>query len=209
MTYSPMTDDQFPRFGPGPAGARQGRTRGPRGHGRHGFGPGGPEATGFEGFGPRGFGRGRRGPGRGRRGDVRNAVLALLAEGPMNGYQLITAIAERTEGLWRPSPGSIYPALGLLEDEGLIEPAGGDSGKAYRLTADGRNHVEEHREELTEPWAKVARPHEGYLDVRKEIGQLGLAVQQVVLAGDSAQIAATRTVLDDARKAIYRILAGE
>ena len=205
----------------GPKGPR----RGPHGHGRgrgRGFGPGfGPGGPGFEpgdapfaAFGPfvggpGGPGRGRRGPGRGRRGDVRNAVLALLAEGPKNGYQLIAAISEKTEGLWRPSPGSIYPALGLLEDEGLIEPSETESGKAFALTPAGRGHVEEHADELKEPWAKVAGPHASFLDVRSEIRQLAMAVQQVVMTGNKDQIAAARTVLDDARKGIYRMLAGD
>src|SRR4051794_3835778 len=72
------------------------------------------------------FGRGRRhggprGPrGRAARGDVRAAVLLLLAEEPMHGYQLMQAIAERSGGRWTPSPGAIYPTLNQLEDEGLV-----------------------------------------------------------------------------------------
>ncbi len=209
-------------FGPGsPRGDRRDRPRRGHGHGRGrgpmgpGFGPGagaGPGAEGFFGpaFGP-GFGLGRRGarrgPGRGRRGDVRNAVLALLAEGPRNGYQVIREIAERTEGLWRPSAGSVYPALGLLQDEGLIREAVVDGKKAFELTEDGRNHVEEHAEELKDPWAKVAQPVEGFLDVRQEVGQLAMALHQVVVAGSTEQVAQARGVLDEARKSIYRILA--
>lgn len=191
---------------------RRPERRGPRRGGPHGRRRGGFGPSGFGPFDGAGFGPGmgpRRGPGRGRRGDVRNAVLALLREEPMNGYQLISAIAERTDGLWRPSPGSIYPALGLLQDEGLIEPAAGDSGKAFQLTAAGRTHVEAHADELTNPWQRVARPHEGYLDVRQEVGQLAMAVKQVVMTGDQTQIAAAREVLDQARRSIYRVLAGD
>lgn len=195
-------------------GPRRGGYRGPRGGRR---GPGAPLGSfidGFDPFGPYGgpvnsSARGRRGPGRGRRGDVRNAILALLAEGPRNGYQLIGEIADRTDGLWRPSAGSVYPALGLLEDEGLVEQTKVEQRKAFQLTETGKEYVAARQEELTEPWAKVARPHEHYLDVRKEVGALAMALQQVVLAGDTEQIAAARGILDDARRGIYRVLAGD
>ncbi|MEL4356559.1 MULTISPECIES: PadR family transcriptional regulator [unclassified Luteococcus] len=221
-------DDQG--FGPGEGrgrGAGRGRGRG-EGPGR-GFGPGfggpgfagpgfgGPEGPmgGFgmpmpEGRGPRGGrGGGRRGPGRGRKGDVRNAVLALLAETPLNGYGLINAIAEKSNGLWRPSAGSIYPALGLLEDEGLIEPTEADGKKVFRLTEAGRTHVANHAEELASPWDKVAEPHRGFLDVRGDMHQLGMAVQQVVVTGDAEQVEAARKILERARKDVYRLLAGD
>ncbi len=58
---------------------------------------------------------------RARRGDVRVAILAVLADGPLNGYQVIQEIADRTGGAWRPSPGSVYPTISQLEDEGLVE----------------------------------------------------------------------------------------
>ncbi|MFV0463527.1 MAG: PadR family transcriptional regulator [Nostocoides sp.] len=202
------------RRGPGSFGGEQPR-RGP-GRRHEDFGDGFFEDASPEGFGPRGrYGRGRgfgpggprRGPGRGRRGDVRNAILALLREGPHNGYQIIGAIAERTEDLWRPSAGSVYPALGLLEDEGLIEATDVEGKKAFQLTEAGTAYVAEHAEELNEPWAKVAKPHEGYLDVRAEVGGLAMALTQVVRAGDKNQIERARTVLADARKALYRILA--
>ena len=180
-----------PGFGPGP------------------FGPEGAEAFFGPGFGPGLRGRGRRGPGRVRRGDVRNAILALLAEGPLNGYQVIQAIGDKTEGLWRPSAGSVYPALGLLQDEGLIEQVQVDGKTAFDLTADGRNHVEANAEELTEPWARVTEGSEGFLDVRTEVKGLAMALQQVVMTGNPEQITAARGLLDEARKGIYRILAGD
>lgn len=180
----------------------RGRRRGP---GPGGFGPGGHGPG--HGFGHHhGGGRGRGGRGR-RRGDVRDAILALLAEEPRNGYQLMSEIAERSEHLWRPSAGSIYPALGLLEDEGLIEQVEGDSGKTYALTGAGREHVAERGEDLAAPWARVAGPRRGMLDVRGEMQQLGLALRQVAMAGDPEQVKAAKVVIDDARKALYRILA--
>lgn len=187
--------------GPGPGGFGPGF--GPGGLGP-GFGPGGHGPG--PGFGHHGGGRGRRGRGR-RRGDVRDAILALLAEGPRNGYQLMSEIAERSDGVWRPSAGSVYPALGLLEDEGLIEQVEGDSGKTYALTEAGRAHVAERGEDLTDPWARVAGPRRGRLDVRGEVHQLGLALRQVAMAGTEEQIEAARKVVEDARKALYRILA--
>ncbi|HET9127326.1 MAG TPA: PadR family transcriptional regulator [Propionibacteriaceae bacterium] len=211
-------------FGRGPRGPRPegfegggmgGRMGGP------GFGPmGGPGfgPMGGPGFGP-GFGpmggpgfRGRpggRGPGRGRKGDVRNAILALLAEQPMNGYQLISAISDKTQGLWSPSAGSIYPALGLLTDEGLIREVEVDGRKANELTEAGRAYVEEHADDLEAPWDKVTGPHQGFLDVRPEVRQLAMAVQQVVMTGDRDQIEAVRRILDAARRDVYRLLAGD
>lgn len=188
---------------------RGGRRRGP-GAGEH-FGPDfGSGMPGHQRRG-RGGGRGRGGPGRGRgrRGEVRNAVLALLAEEPRNGYQLMSEISERSQGLWHPSAGSIYPALGLLEDEGLIAPVDEGTGKTFRLTESGQAYVAERGEELHEPWAKVAAPLQGFLDVRTEMTQLGLALKQVVIAGDPAQVAAAKEIVDEARRALYRVLAEE
>src|SRR5579859_2411228 len=102
-------------------------------HRRHGFGPGGHE---FGGFGP---GRGPRGRGRrARRGDIRTAALLLLAEEPRNGYQIMQEVQERSEGSWNPSPGSVYPALSQLEDEGLIATGEQEGRKLYTLTDAGR-----------------------------------------------------------------------
>ena len=127
--------------------------RGPGGPGRRGgpFGPAGFGPMAF-GFGPwPGEGRGRRGP-RVRRGDVRAAALALLAEEPRNGYQLIQEIAERSDGVWQPSPGSMYPALQQLEDEGLIQAETPEGGrKRYALTAEGRDYVAAHADEVRAP----------------------------------------------------------
>src|SRR5215218_4893726 len=110
----------------------RGRGPGPRRGGRHG----GPQ-FGFPGFGP------PRGP-RARRGDVRAALLVLLGEEPRNGYQLMQEIEQRSDGVWRPSPGSVYPALQQLEDEGLVRVAPGEGRKAFELTDEGRAHVEAH-----------------------------------------------------------------
>jgi DNA-binding PadR family transcriptional regulator len=191
---------------------RHGRSRG-RGHGHFGgpfAGPGfpGPEMHGFGQF-PREF-RGMRGP-RARRGDVRAGALALLAEQPMNGYQIIQEIAERSGGVWRPSPGSIYPALQQLEDEGLITAEAGEGGRrAYQLTEDGRTYAAAHPDELRAPWDVVTGPAGGAaIEMRKLIGQVAMAAFQVVSVGTEAQAGQARQLLTETRKALYRILAAD
>src|SRR3954463_5746454 len=125
------------------------RTFAPGGHGGR---PHHHHHRGFGGFGGDfGFGRRRRM----RRGDVRAALLVLLDEEPRNGYGLMQEIEERSGGAWRPSPGSVYPALAQLQDAGLVPPDEEGTGKRFALTDEGRAHVEEHREQLGEPWAQL------------------------------------------------------
>ncbi|HEY2080927.1 MAG TPA: PadR family transcriptional regulator [Streptosporangiaceae bacterium] len=177
------------------------------------FGPGfgGPGfAGGPEVFGPHWKERGMRGP-RARRGDVRAAALALLGEQPMNGYQIIQEIGERSGGVWRPSPGSIYPALQQLEDEGLIRAEAGDGGRrAYQLTDEGRAYAAAHTAELNAPWDVVAGSAGGAaIEMRRLIGQVAMAAFQVISAGTDAQAGQARQVLTDTRKSLYRILAAD
>ncbi|MFQ6330547.1 PadR family transcriptional regulator [Nocardia sp. CWNU-33] len=174
--------------------------------GRHGFGP--EFGPGFgPGFGPH-FGRGRGRGGRGRRGDVRAAVLLLLTERPMHGYELIQQIRERSDDVWRPSPGSIYPALAQLEDEGLVLIEKVAGRKTAKLTETGTEYVTANRDELGDPWADIK---EGVgaqaIDLRGLVGQLMGAVGQVAAAGTPAQATKAAEVLTEARKALYRILA--
>ena len=173
---------------------------GPRGHGSRRGRHGGPP-FGFPGFGP------PRGP-RARRGDVRAALLVLLAEEPRNGYQLMQEIEERSGGVWRPSPGSVYPALQQLEDEGLVRVEERDGGKAYDLTDAGRAHVEEHRDRLGAPW-EAAREDmgEGAWELIAPMRQIGMALFQLMHSGSEAQQEEAREVLAETRRALYRILA--
>src|SRR5258708_6029435 len=152
-----------PRPGRGP-GRRGGERGGPGWHGGHGprgeFGPGWGGMFGPE-FVLKGPGFGGRGPGgrgmRVRKGDVRAAILDLLAEGGQwNGYQLIQEISGRTSGVWRPSAGSVYPALQQLEDEGLIAPEGEGRRRMYSLTDAGQTYAQEHAEELSASWDAAA-----------------------------------------------------
>jgi DNA-binding PadR family transcriptional regulator len=192
--------------GPGGGRGRGGPWSGPPfgpGFGPGGGGPGGP------GGGP-GWGGGGRGPGgrRARRGDVRAALLALLAEEPRNGYQLMQEIEHRSDGMWRPSPGSVYPALQQLEDEGLVVAEAVDGGRRYTLTDAGRTHVEEHKARIGEPWEAVkAGQGEGAGEMRSLVWQVGAAVMQVFQAGTPAQQEEAKKVLADTRRALYRILA--
>ncbi|GAB2633185.1 PadR family transcriptional regulator [Nocardia goodfellowii] len=176
-------------------------------HGRRGFGPEfGPGGFG-PGFGPH-FGRGRGRGGRGRRGDVRAAVLLLLTERPMHGYELIQQIRERSEDVWRPSPGSIYPALAQLEDEGLVLIEKVAGRKTAQLTEAGTTYVSENRDELGDPWADVKGDvGDQAIDLRALIGQLMGAAAQVAAAGTPEQAAKAAEVLTEARRALYRILA--
>jgi DNA-binding PadR family transcriptional regulator len=192
-----------------------------RGHGRRHFqgpgpfgGPGFPPGAGFpemRGLGPwMRESRGMRGP-RARRGDVRAAALSLLAEQPLNGYQIIQQIAERSSGVWQPSPGSVYPALQQLEDEGLIRAESSEGGRrSYQLTDEGRAYAEAHPAELRAPWDVVTGGAGGAaLEMRKLIGQVAMAAFQVVSAGTDEQAGQARQQLTETRKALYRILAAD
>ena len=191
-----------------------GRTRmrmGPPGPGgprakRGGWGPGwgpGPEMW---------LGRGKfmRGP-RVKRGDVRAAALALLAEEPRNGYQIIQEIGERSGGVWRPSPGSVYPALQQLEDEGLIQAETPEGGrKRYALTTEGREYVTAHADEVRAPWDDVASSvGTDAIELRKLFGAVAMAGMQVVQVGNPSQVAQAQQILTDARRKLYAILAAD
>ena len=175
-----------------------------------GGGRGGPHHNPWGWGGPRGgFGPPHRRP-RSRRGDVRAAILLLLEEEPRNGYGLMQEVERRSDGEWRPSPGSVYPALAQLEDEGLIAPSDAEQGKAYALTDAGRAYVAERRDRLGVPWEdKGADTPAGLQDLKTAAGQLAMAAMQVAQTGDPEAIEAARRTLDDARKALYRLLAGD
>jgi DNA-binding PadR family transcriptional regulator len=155
------------------------------------------------------YGRGRGGGPRARRGDVRAAVLALLAERPMHGYEMIREIEERTEGAWTPSAGSIYPTLQLLEDEGLIRGEESEGKRRFTLTDSGVAAQEEKAGEQT-PWeavrAGVAPEH---LQLRESVRKLHHAIGQVFHAADEGQQKRVRELLDETRRKLYAILAEE
>ncbi|MEV4318475.1 PadR family transcriptional regulator [Actinocrispum sp. NPDC049592] len=168
----------------------------------------GPFPGGFDEWsGGRGMGRGRGGRGhRGRRGDVRAAILALLAERPMHGYEIIQEISERSGGLWRPSPGSVYPTLQLLSDEGLVASTGSGAGsrRAFELTEEGRAEA---AKQETPPWEEVAGQVDPQdVELRTAMAQLASAVVQVAQAATPAQKTKSVDTLNETRRAIYAIL---
>ncbi len=141
------------------------------------------------------------------RGDVRSAVLTLLAEKPMHGYQLIQEIEERSGGAWKPSPGSVYPTLQLLADEGLIIAKESNGRKTYSLTEEGRP-VADAAAEDSAPWeAQGARDHVHASGLPKAGIELAQAAAQVGRSGNPEQVKQAVTVLEDARRKLYSILA--
>jgi DNA-binding PadR family transcriptional regulator len=211
---------QFAGAGPGGCGhasfdprwrAMTGRHE--HGHGRHGGGPYGGGGGGFPfGWGPMG-GPGGPGGGRGRgrrarRGDIRTATLLLLAEEPRNGYQLMQELEERSGGAWRPSAGSVYPALQLLEDEGLIRSEEVEGRKLLHLTDAGRRLVEERGEDQPAPWDQMAGdvPDDARA-IMKVVREVMIATSQVMQSGSESQRAEARKLLVGLRRDIYRILA--
>ncbi|WP_239140173.1 PadR family transcriptional regulator [Actinoplanes campanulatus] len=193
-------------------------THGGHGHGgwmgearRRGFGfpPGFPfGGPGGPGFPPPDFG-GRPGPrrgGRGARQNVRPAILALLLERPMHGYEMIQELDSRTGGIWRPSPGSVYPTLQLLEDEGLIEVTAEGGRKSYRLTEDGRPEAETAAQ--NPPWAQIGADTMSQVQDFRDaaVGIMG-ALKQVGFSGTPEQRQKALEVLNDTRRKLYAILA--
>ncbi len=149
--------------------------------------------------------RGGRG-GRAPRGDVRTAVLLLLADEPMHGYQLMQAIAERSGGAWTPSPGAIYPTISQLEDEGLVTVTADAGRKLVALTDAGREHIETRRETWADPFAGRIPTGPG-ADLQGLLHQLHQAARQVARTGTDEQRTAAAKILSDARRSLYLVLA--
>lgn len=165
-------------------------------------------SPGPPGWGPRGGPFGFPAGPKVRRGDVRASVLALLAEEPRNGYQIIQEIDARSGGVWRPSAGSVYPALQQLEDEGLVRAVQTGARRLLELTEQGRQHVKDYADEHAAPWEAVFDTvGEDAMELRELTRDVGMAAVQVVHAGSAAQAAQARRILTDARRSLYRILA--
>jgi DNA-binding PadR family transcriptional regulator len=145
-----------------------------------------------------------------RRGDVRAAILLLLDEGPRNGYQVMQELEERSDGTWSPSPGSVYPALQLLADEGLVRGESREGSTVYELTDAGRKHLEENRESFGIPWQQAEESVPG--DVRDLIRlalSVGVATRQVVQSATTAQRKEAAEILAETRRRLYGILASD
>jgi DNA-binding PadR family transcriptional regulator len=179
----------------------EGRCRHHHRHGAFGRGPG--FGGGFPFGGPGGRGRGRKA----RRGDIRTAALLLLAEEPRNGYQIMQEVEERSDGVWRPSPGSVYPALQQLEDEGLIRSEEIDGRKLFRLTDPGEAYLRERGDDKPAPWEQMSGDRsEQAIELGKLIREVAAAFAQVMRTGSEAQMAEARKVLAATRRDLYRIL---
>lgn len=191
---------------------RQRRGQGPFGGFAGGFGgPGGPPPWVGHLFGG-GWGHGPGGRGRGsrvRRGDVRTAILGVLHEQQgLNGYQVIQAISERSGGAWRPSPGSVYPTIAQLEDEGLVETVVDGGRKLLQLTAAGTDYVADHADELASVWEPFAEDDEPADEGLKPVmGQLMGALWQIVTTGTPGQQERAAEILADTRRRLYGLLA--
>jgi DNA-binding PadR family transcriptional regulator len=153
-----------------------------------------------------------------RRGDVRVAILAVLADGPLNGYQVIQQISERTDGGWRPSPGSVYPTIAQLEEEGLLDGDDERGRRTVSLSATGRAFLDQHADEVDEVWApftreRAERPSRDgeagpdFATLKPELGRVMNAVWQIITTGTDDQRRAGVGVLVEARRALYQILA--
>jgi DNA-binding PadR family transcriptional regulator len=154
-----------------------------------------------------GFGDGPffgRGPKVGR-GEVRDAILVLLSEEPMHGYQMIQELTERSGGVWRPSPGSVYPTLQQLEDEGLVRAEETDGKRVFHLTPDGEAAVAQ-RGDRPAPWEREGADGP-LMDLFNTAITLRAAVMQIAQAGSERQVAAARDILSQARKDLYKLLA--
>ena len=183
----------------GPWGGRQSR---PGGFWDWPGGPGGPWRGWWP--GPPGFARGPKAS----RGDVRAAILALLREGPRNGYQIMSEIEERSGGAWRPSPGAVYPALQQLADEGLVEAEESGGRRTFSLTDAGRRYIEENPESARAAWESMAADSaEEMPGLFAQAAQLAGSIVQMAHAGTPGQIRAAEALLEQTRRQMYQILA--
>ncbi|MGB8860960.1 MAG: PadR family transcriptional regulator [Ilumatobacteraceae bacterium] len=192
-----------PRFKYGPSGHPHGhrdhdrdrdhdhdRDRGEFGFGRHG----GPPHRG--------------GPRRTRRGDIRLALLSGLTEGPAHGYELIQRLSARSGGRWKPSPGSVYPTLQMLEEAGFASSSQQDDKRVYAITEAGQAELASKMAEAggPPPWmdAESAGSHD---DLRKAVAQLVMAAKQISMGDNQAQIDTAAGVINEARRKLYQLLA--
>lgn len=188
------------------AGGFRGRSRPGPGHwgggfagARGGWWPGPPAPPGPPG------GRRRQ---KASRGDVRAAILALLREGPRNGYQIMSEISERSGGAWRPSPGAVYPALAQLADEGLIEGEESAGRRTFRLTQAGQEYITANPEMARGAWESSQQQEAWQVPgLFAEAARLGAGIVQVAQAGTAAHVRAAERLLEQARRDLYRILA--
>ena len=149
-----------------------------------------------------------RGPrhGRMRRGDVRAGLLIALLDGPGHGYELIQTLEAKSEGRWRPSPGSVYPTLQMLEDEGLVRSSEREGKRVFELTDAGRTEADDRVARAGYPWEAMERDGD-HGDLRVAVRDLHWAVKQVGMTGSSEVVRQATEIVTKARKDLYRLLA--
>lgn len=127
----------------------------------------------------------------------------------MHGYQIIQEISERSGWTWKPSPGSVYPAIQLLEDEGLIHAEGAGGRRVVALTDAGKTYAAEHADKLSAAFDTGGDDREASeaAGMQALIAQLAMALFQLVQVGTPAEVEAAKKVLTEARRSLYRILA--
>src|SRR5919198_552153 len=152
----------------------------------------------------RGHGRGRH---RVRRGDVRTAVLALLDDRPMHGYEMIQELEERTGGRRKPRAGAVYSTPPLAAGAGRGAPEEVDGRKVYSLTDAGKEAAPE-RTEGGRPWEQGDEDSPRF-EARKEMFKLMGAAKQLARADDEEQLTKAAEILRDARRKLYGLLAEE
>jgi DNA-binding PadR family transcriptional regulator len=202
----PKHNHDHPTSGSGDQEFSRGPRFGQRHRGPHGHGSGRREGRHFAGFSETEAGPGRF-RGRTRRGEIRTALLAILDEAPGHGYELIQRIEEKTAGRWKPSPGSVYPTLQLLEDEGLVAAAETEGKRTYTLTESGRaEHIRRVGDGAENLWTRgeEGRPVAGLFEA---MGGIAMAAKQVAMGANPTQIEAATAIIRDARKKLYAILA--
>ncbi len=138
-----------------------------------------------------------------RRGAIRTAILLALREEPAHGYEVMRRLEEMSGGLWRPSPGSVYPHLQMLEDEGLVRSSDVDGSRTYALTDTGKAEAEKNEP----PWRPAGESEDKIRTLREAIGQLASAAKQLAGAGEAAQVDRGISIIQKARKDLYQILA--
>jgi DNA-binding PadR family transcriptional regulator len=154
-------------------------------------------------------GRGQHGHwagGRVPKGEVRGLLLASLLDGPAHGYELMRRLEKQAGGRWRPSPGSVYPLMQLLEDEGLVQSTEYQGRKVYELTPAGREQADQTRLRDLAAGAPEAGAH---VDLRAEVDRLYSAARQVGTVGEAEQVEEAVTIVKNARQALYRLLADQ
>jgi DNA-binding PadR family transcriptional regulator len=145
-----------------------------------------------------------------RRGQIRTALLAVLAEGPGHGYDVMQKLEDKSGGSWRPSPGSVYPTLQLLEDEGLVRSTERDGKRVFEITESGRAEATTRLAEAGgAPWELAEKGARRGRDVMQAIRQLHVAFRQIAEVGSAEQVDRAIAIVTDARRQLYAILASE